>query len=59
MGENKINDMRKSIVADTILKSSDKNFTNQSARETVVRKWKKANVEGSAIIKVTVHKNIQ
>ena len=59
MGENKINDMRKSIVADTILKSSDKKFSNHSARKTVVSKLKKANVERSGIVKVTGHKNIQ
>ena len=59
MGENKINDMMKSIVADTILESSDKKFTNHSARKTVVSKLKKANVERSGIVKVTGHKNIQ
>jgi len=59
MGENKINDMMKSIVADTILESSDKKFTNHSARKTVVSKLKKANVEWSGIVKVTGHKNIQ
>ena len=59
MGENKINDMTKSIVADTILESSDKKFTNHSARKTVVSKLKKANVERSGIVKVTGHKNIQ
>ena len=51
MGENKINDMMKSIVADTILESSDKKFTNNSARKTVVGKLKKANVERSGIVK--------
>ena len=50
MGEKKLNDMMKSIVADTSLESSDK---------TVVSKLKKANVEQSRIIKVTGHKNIQ
>ena len=59
MGENKINNMMKSIVADSILKSSDKKFTNHSARKTVVSKLKKANVERSGIVKVTGHKNIQ
>ena len=51
--------MMKSIVADTILESSDKKFTNHSARKTVVSKLKKANVELSGIVKVTGHKNIQ
>ena len=59
MGENKINDMMKSIVANTILESSDKKFTNHSARKTVVSKLKKANVERSGIVKVTGHKTIQ
>ena len=49
----------KSIVADTILESSDKNFTNHSNRQTVVRILKKANVKRSGIAKVTEHKNIQ
>ena len=59
MGENIINDMMKSIVANTILESSDKKFTNHSARKTVVSKLKKANVERSGIVKVTGHKTIQ
>ena len=59
MGENKINDMMKIIVANTILESSDKKFTNHSARKTVVSKLKKANVERSGIVKVTGHKTIQ
>ena len=59
MGENKINDMMKNIVADTILEGSDKKFTNYSANKTVVSKLKKANVEWSGIVKVTGHKNIQ
>ena len=59
MGENKINDMMKSIVANTILESSDKKFTNHSARKTIVSKLKKANVERSGIVKVTGHKTIQ
>ena len=50
-GENKINDRMKSIVADTILESSDKKFTNNSARKTVVGKLKKANLERSGIVK--------
>ena len=58
MGENKINDMMKSIVADTNLESNDKKFTNPSAHRTVVSKLKKANVERSGIVKVTKHKNI-
>ena len=49
----------KSIVANTILESSDKKFTNHSARKTVVSKLKKGNVERSGIVKVTGHKTIQ
>ncbi|KAK2548374.1 Uncharacterized protein P5673_031442 [Acropora cervicornis] len=59
MGELKINDMMKSIVADTILESSDKKFTNHSARKTVVSKLKKVNLKRSGIVKVTGHKNFQ
>ena len=59
MGENKINDMMKSILANAILESSDKKFTNHSARKTVVSKLKKANVERLGIVKVTKHKTIQ
>ena len=59
MGQNKINNMMKSIVADTSLERSDKKFTNHSALGTVVSKLKKANVERSGKSKVTGHKNIQ
>jgi len=59
MGENKIYDMMKSIVVDTIIESSDEKFTNHRARKAVVSKLKKANVERSGIVKVTEHKNIQ
>ena len=59
MGENKINDTMKSIVANTFLQSRDRKFTRHRARKTVVSKLKKANVERSGIVKVTGHKNIQ
>ena len=49
----------KSIVADTILESSDEKFTYHSVRKTVVSKLKKANVDRLWIAKVTGHKNIQ
>ena len=42
-----------------ILESSDKTFTNHSARKTVVSKLKIANVERSGNLKVAGHKNIQ
>ena len=59
MGENKINTMMKSIISGTSLETSEKRFSNHSARKTVVSKMKKANLERSAIAKVTGHRNIQ
>ena len=59
MRESKIKDVMKSIVADTILESSDKKFSNHSARKRVVRKLKKANIKWSGIVKITGQKNIQ
>ena len=59
MGENKINSMMKDIVSGTSLETSEKRFFNHSARKTVVSKMKKANLERSAIAKVTGHRNIQ
>ena len=59
MGVNKINSMMKDIVAGTTLETSEKRFSNHSARKTVVNKMKKANLERSAIAKVTGHRNIQ
>ena len=59
MGENKINSMMKNIISLTTPQSSEKRFTNHSARKTLVRKMKKANLERSSIAKVTGHGNIQ
>ena len=59
MGENKINSMMKNIISQTSLQSSEKRFTNHSARKTLVSKMKKANLERSSIAKVTGHRNIQ
>ena len=59
MGENKINTMMKNIISQTTLKSSEKRFTNHSARKTLVSMMKKANLEWSSIAKVTGHRNIQ
>lgn len=59
MGVNKINSMMKEIISGTSLESSDKKFSNHSARKTVVSKMKKANLERAAIAKVTGHRNIQ
>lgn len=60
MGENKINDMMKSIVVNIVFESSDKKFINYmySVRKTVVSKLKKANVERSGIVKVIGYKII-
>lgn len=59
MGVNKINSMMKDIIAGTSLETSEKRFSNHSARKTVVNQMKKANLERSAIAKVTGHRNIQ
>ena len=59
MGVNKINSMMKTIVAGTSLESSEKRFSNHSARKTLVNKMKKANLERSAIAKVTGHRSLQ
>ena len=49
----------KNIISQTSLQSSEKRFTNHSARKTLVSKMKKANLERSSIAKVTGHRNIQ
>ena len=49
MGENKINSMMESIIPETTLESSEKWFSNYSARKTLVSKMKKANLERSSI----------
>lgn len=59
MGENKINSMMKNIIAGTNLETSDKRFTNHSARKTLVSKLKSVNVERAGIVKVTGHRNLQ
>jgi len=59
MGENKINNMMKSIAADTSLESSNKKFTNHSACKTVLSKLKKANIEWSGIVKVTTTRQMK
>ena len=59
MGQNKINSMMKNIISETTLESSEKRFSNHSARKTLVSKMKKANLERSSIAKVTGHRNIQ
>ena len=59
MGENKINSMVRNIISETTLESSEKRFSNHSARKTLVSKMKKANLERLSIAKVTGHRNIQ
>ena len=54
-GENKINSMMKNIISQTTLQSSEKWFTDHSARKTLVSKMKKVNLERSSIAKVTGH----
>ena len=57
MGENKINEMMKSIIQGSTLENSTKRFSNHSARKTVVKKLKTAGLERSSIVKVTGHRN--
>ncbi|KAL9983706.1 hypothetical protein ACROYT_G005923 [Oculina patagonica] len=57
MGENKINEMMKSIIQGSTLEHSTKRFSNHSARKTVVKKLKSAGLERSSIVKVTGHRN--
>ena len=52
----KINSMMKNIISQTSLQSSEKRFTDHSARKTLISKMKKANLERSSIAKVTGHK---
>ena len=59
VGENQIKSMVKNIISGTTLESSEKRFSNHSARKTLVSKTKKANVERSSIAKATGHRNIQ
>ena len=59
MGENEINSMMKKIISGTSLVTSEKRFSNHSARKTVVSKMKKANLQRLAIAKVAGHRNIQ
>ena len=57
MGENKFNDMMKSVIEGTSLEDSSKTFSNHSARKTVVKKLKTTGLERSSIVKVTGHRN--
>ena len=58
-GENRMNFMRKNIISETTLESSEKRFSNHNARKTLVSKTKKANLEKSSIAKVTGYRNVQ
>ena len=57
MGENKINGMMKSVIEGTSLEDSSKTFSNHSARKTVVKKLKTADLERSSIVKITGLRN--
>ena len=57
MGENKINGMMKSVIEGTSLEDSSKPFSNHSARKTVVKKLKTADLERSSIVKITGLRN--
>ena len=57
MGENKINGMMKSVIEGTSPEDSSKLFSNHSARRTVVKKLKTADLERSSVVKVTGHRN--
>ena len=46
-------------MSEITLESSEKRFSNHSARKTLVSKMMKANLERSSIAKVTGHRNIQ
>ena len=59
MRENNIDSMMKNIISEITLESSEKRFSNHSARKTLVSKMMKANLERSSIAKVTGHRNIQ
>ena len=45
MGVNKIDDMMKSVIKGMTLEDSWKTFSNNSARKTVVKKFKTAGLE--------------
>ena len=49
IGQNKIDNMMKSIVADTFFESSDKTFSNNSARQTVVSRAEKGRAVKRAV----------
>ena len=49
----------KNIISGTTLGSSEKRFSNHSARKTLVGKMKKANLERSSIATVAGHRNNQ
>ena len=51
--------MMKNIISGTILETSEKRFSNHSARKTLVTKMKKAELDRSVIVKVSSHRNIQ
>ena len=57
LGVNSIDHMMKNIIKNTPLETSSKRLSNHSARKTVVKKLRAANVERQSIIQVTGHAN--
>ena len=55
LGVNSIDNMMKSVVTNTALKTSKKKLTSHTARKTVVKKLRAASVERQSIIQVTGH----
>ena len=57
LGVNSIDHMMKNIIKNTPLEKTNKRLSNHSARKTVVKKLRAANVERQSIIQVTGHAN--
>ena len=57
LGDNSIDHMMKNIIKNTPLEVTNKRLSNHSARKTVVKKLRAANVERQSIIQVTGHAN--
>ena len=59
LGVHSIGQMMKSIVTNTAVTSTGKKLTNHSARKTLVKKLRAANVERQSIIQITGHASEQ
>ena len=57
LGVNSIDHMMKNIIKNTPLETTNKRLSNHSARKTVGKKLRAANVERQSIIQVTDHAN--